>query len=69
MTKITCDRRGKPIARYPWMQTKYPIITIVCVSCAQDTPHSIDLCDSCTEDFQKWVNDNETQSRQEEMNK
>lgn len=69
MTKITCDRCGKPIFNYPWMQAKFPMLTIMCVPGAHDAAHSIDLCDNCTDDFQIWLNDYDVLPQQEEMNK
>ena len=53
MTKITCDRCGKKIQSYPWQQTKFPMLAIMCIN--KDETHSIDLCEECIVSFEKWI--------------
>lgn len=55
MTKITCDRCGARITAFPFMQQKYPVLTIVSITGPHDPTTAIDLCDECKMDFVAWV--------------
>ena len=57
MTRTTCDRCGAKIDRQPWMQTKFPMLTIMNIPGQNQDPYSIDLCDKCTREFIIWLDE------------
>ena len=64
MTKITCDRCGARIAVFPFMQQKFPVLTIVSITGPHDPTKTIDLCDECKRDFVVWVDAGKAASKE-----
>lgn len=57
MTKKLCDRCKKECStRFPWQNSKLPKYRIIKTYDFPIGTLDVDLCDSCLEDFENWLN-------------
>lgn len=56
MTKITCDKCGKEIIKFPWQNIIFPNYVITVVRSANSNIETVDLCSDCVKDFEAWLN-------------
>lgn len=55
MTKVTCDKCGKQMSKFPWQAVTYPSYMITVVRNVGDEIESVDLCPACSKAFERWL--------------
>lgn len=55
MTKVTCDKCGKQVSKFPWQAVTYPNYMITVVRNVGDAIETVDLCQACVKLFERWL--------------